>query len=606
MENFVGSPRVLFQCCYFLAFLLIFCVVLYKSIKRGYHLRSVLLMMTTISLFTVLGSRLFTVPVEDWITAINSHSQNFNNRSAIGGLFFGFLGLLVSQRIFGFGRFILNLYAWICPIALGIIKLGCFFNGCCYGIPSNGMWSVQYTKGTHAHFNHWSAGQIAPEALASLSVHPVQLYESVLLVLIGYLVWKTHKKWQKALSALLFGLSLFFMMRFGIEFFRDPTGSQFSTLYYAGLRSYQWSMLAYGMIAGSVLWFYESYKGSDWLRGRENSPFLHADFMYIVVISVCLYSFRNLFSTYELLVIWVKFFPAIVLSVYYLYTENRLKPYRMAISVVLVMPLFVFAQTIPTHKTAIKTYHRVDVGGSFGDFANTVRYNPQQGDCGTVYDSEDYRQTYNVGGLGYSYIKEKNNKSLRLGANVHGGMVKSTNLTNNNTEKDFVFGVNPFVTYDGKWLGGGVGFQLGSLRVNKHQFYDATNIEDAQKEYVFLPEVHARFGPKKYVDIDYNYGFLFPSPYPTIYHRSSIGSSFGLSPDYSLRYGYIWNLETSYLSLETLITKNMGVRLMYIFKEHYREHNTGPGLLEDEVGGKFLFSVNYRFGESIGQAKAKD
>jgi len=71
-------------------------MVIYKSIKRGYHLSSVLLVLTTISLFTVIGTRLFTIPFNEWLTAIKDETIIYNNRSAIGGLFFG---LIISQRI---------------------------------------------------------------------------------------------------------------------------------------------------------------------------------------------------------------------------------------------------------------------------------------------------------------------------------------------------------------------------------------------------------------------------------------------------------------------------------------------------------------------------
>jgi hypothetical protein len=143
---------------------------------------------------------------------------------------------------------------------------------------------------------------------------------------------------------------------------------------------------------------------------------------------------------------------------------------------------------------------------------------------------------------------------------------------------------------DGKWIGGGLGFQLGKLRINKDQKIDVSNIEDAKKDYNILPEFYFRVGPKKYVDIDYNYGFMMPSAYPTLYSRSSIGSGFGLSQDYSLRFGRIWNLETNYISAEALFTDKLGVNMMYIFKENNYQVQT------DEASGKFVLSLNYRFG----------
>ncbi|MBD0822707.1 prolipoprotein diacylglyceryl transferase [Aestuariibaculum marinum] len=590
MDITIENPRFYFKLFYLLAFVFIYAMVLYKSVKRKYHLRSVLLMLTTISLFTVLGSRLFTISIDHWLSVIQSPATEFNNRSAVGGLLFGLVGLVISQRVFGFNRPMLDLYAWLGPIALGIIKFGCLFNGCCYGVPSNAFWAVRYPVGTHAHFNQWSAGLIPSDMATTLSVHPVQLYESLILFVVGFIVCKTHKYWRKNFSAIVSGLVLFFFMRFGIEFFRDPSGSQFNDVYYYGLRWYQWSMLLYGVLASVILLIYERYLSIELIKGRQNSPFLHADFMYIILISLGLYTFKGLLSTYEIAVIWIKFLPAIVLSGYYLFTDNRLKRYRWITSLALVMPVYVFAQTIPTQKPVVKQYHRIDVGGSFGDFANEVRFNPQEGECGTTYDSQYFKQTYSVVGGGYSFITEKKKSKITYGANLSAGTIKSTNLSANTSESDFIFGVNPYFKVDGKWLGGGGGFQLGNLRVNKDETIDENNIGDAQKTYTILPEFYVRLGPKKYFDIDYNYGFMYPSAFPTLYSRVSIGSGFGLSDNYSLRYGHILNLDTGYISAEALITEQFGINIMYIFEEDYYLP------FDDNTSGKMVFSLNYRFG----------
>ena len=98
MDISVSHPELYFRAFYLCAFIFVFAIVIIYSIKRGYHLRSVLLMLTTISLLTILGSRLFTIPISDWITALTGDYTDFNNRSALGGLLFGMLGLFISQR----------------------------------------------------------------------------------------------------------------------------------------------------------------------------------------------------------------------------------------------------------------------------------------------------------------------------------------------------------------------------------------------------------------------------------------------------------------------------------------------------------------------------
>lgn len=594
MTVFVDNPQAFYHFFYLLAFIFMFSVVIYKSIKRDYHLRSVLLMLTTITLFTVIGSRLFTIPIEDWITAMNTSSAEYNNRSSIGGVLFGLVALIISQCIFRFKRPMLDLFAWLVPIAIGITKLGCLFNGCCYGLPFNGYWGVQYPVETHAHFNHWISGSIENDALLSLSLHPVQLYETIMLFIVGYIVWKTHKVWKRNVSAILFALFLLFTLRFGVEFFRDHTVSSFSTLFYWGVWSFQWGMLGLGLMLGGVLWFYEKGMKTEIIKAHKNSPFIHSELTFIIIISFLIYIFHKLLLSYELNAVWIMFIPANVLSFYYLFTETRLRNHRSLIYILLLAPFYVLAQTIPDQTPKIKQYKRIDIGSSFGTFVNEVAFNPQQtqNQCGTgtSYSYEYFKQAYQMVGVGYSQVTIKNNKTKTYGINLSGGNIKSTNLGTNDTESEFIFAINPYMKWDGKWIGGGLGFQLGKLRVNKNQTINVSNIEDAKKNYTILPEFYLRVGPKKYVDIDYNYGFIMPSAYPTLYSRSSIGSGFGLSQDYSLRYGRIWNLETNYISAEALITDDFGVNVMYIFKENNLHFQA------DEASGKFVISLNYRFG----------
>jgi len=440
-------------------------------------------------------------------------------------------------------------------------------------------------------FDQWFIGSIENDALLSLSVHPVQLYETLMLFFVGLVVWKTHKIWKKGISAILFSLALFFTLRFGIEFFRDHTVSQFSTTFYCGVWSYQWGMLGLGLLLGGFLWIYEKRIKLEFKVKQHNVLYINTQLIYIGFISILIYTFRNLLLPFEIGAVWILFIPSILLTFYCLFTESKLKNHRIVIGMLLLTPFYVLAQSVPDQKTKSEHYKRIDLGGSFGNFANEVAYDPRQTECGgTTYSSEYFKQVYQIGGVGYSQVDINNNKTYTYGVNLSGGTIKSTNLSTNESQSEFVYAVNPFLKMDGKWLGGGLGFQLGKLRVNKDETIEASNIDDAQKNYRILPEFYLRVGPRKYLDVDYNYGFMMPSAYPTLYSRSSIGSAFGLSQDYSFRYGHIWNLDTDYISAEALLTDNFGVNLMYIFKENNFEFQS------NEASGKFVMGLNYRFG----------
>jgi phosphatidylglycerol:prolipoprotein diacylglycerol transferase len=90
-------------------------------------------------------------------------------------------------------------------IALGLCfgRLGCFFNGCCFGRPSHLPWAMTFP------------GHSTP-------VHPTQLYESAgALAIFGvlYFVWRPRKRANGQVFAGL--LILYGILRFMLEFLRD-------------------------------------------------------------------------------------------------------------------------------------------------------------------------------------------------------------------------------------------------------------------------------------------------------------------------------------------------------------------------------------------------
>lgn len=94
------------------------------------------------------------------------------------------------------------------PLTFAISRIGCFFAGCCYGIPTTCFTSVLYTD---------------PESLAPLceSLHPTQLYSAFLEFLLFLFMYKIgQKKFKK--TGQLFGIyfALMSLERFTVDFLR--------------------------------------------------------------------------------------------------------------------------------------------------------------------------------------------------------------------------------------------------------------------------------------------------------------------------------------------------------------------------------------------------
>ena len=103
-------------------------------------------------------------------------------------------------------RAAIDLVAMSIPIPWVFAKIGCLFNGCCYGKASSLPWAITFPEGARG-------------APAGVPLHPTQIYE-ILVVLCIIVVFKKLKfdRWRGAM--LLWFLALYGTGRAATEFFR--------------------------------------------------------------------------------------------------------------------------------------------------------------------------------------------------------------------------------------------------------------------------------------------------------------------------------------------------------------------------------------------------
>ena len=185
-----------------------------------------------------------------------------------GGLVFygGFIGALVVAVVYiavtrlRLGQ-VLDVLAPGVAVGLGIGRVGCFLNGCCWGKPTDLPWGVSfpevaYTVGGTAHssptfMQHLYFGIVQKGWGASMPVHPTQLYAmaanwSIFLLLF---VFFPHRKAHGEVASLL--LFLYGIQRFVVEFFRGD-----KMPFALGLTLAQWTSLAslaVGLVAFIIL-----------------------------------------------------------------------------------------------------------------------------------------------------------------------------------------------------------------------------------------------------------------------------------------------------------------------------------------------------------------
>ncbi|AKJ64521.1 prolipoprotein diacylglyceryl transferase [Kiritimatiella glycovorans] len=161
-----------------------------------------------------------------------------------GGLFGGLAAswLIAKARHESFlklGDFIITAL----PLGHALGRVGCFLNGCCYGIPCRLPWAVRFPPDSHPD-----------EVWPGQSLHPVQLYESGWnLALYGALLFVYLRGVRPGRVA-----SLYFVFygtgRFLFEFLRGDPRLRWQLLTVA-----QWTSLAV-LAGGLILWWISSRK----------------------------------------------------------------------------------------------------------------------------------------------------------------------------------------------------------------------------------------------------------------------------------------------------------------------------------------------------------
>jgi len=102
-----------------------------------------------------------------------------------------------------------DMFAPTLGFGIGITRVGCFLNGCCYGTPCDLPWGVSYDPGS-----------IPYSVFGSQHLHPSQLYSSAYGLALGFFLhwmWK-RRAFTGQLVAILFMVEAVF--RFLIEYVR--------------------------------------------------------------------------------------------------------------------------------------------------------------------------------------------------------------------------------------------------------------------------------------------------------------------------------------------------------------------------------------------------
>jgi len=108
-------------------------------------------------------------------------------------------------------------------ISLGLVfgRIGCFLGGCCFGVPTDHRFGLSFPPFSPASESQWRAGLLEAPHLASLPVHPTQLYEAIgCLAITGFLSFWLLPRRRFEGQVLLSFVGLYAILRFVLEYWR--------------------------------------------------------------------------------------------------------------------------------------------------------------------------------------------------------------------------------------------------------------------------------------------------------------------------------------------------------------------------------------------------
>ena len=149
--------------------------------KSDLNLRKSLIVLGVSIVAFLIGARLLNILINLGLYIeypARIYSLNATGFSEYGGIVAAVIvGWIVAKRV---GLDIWKLGDRLAPnlgIGIAVMRVGCFLNGCCFGIETNLPWGVKFPMLSDAHLHQLSEGTTS--ILSVQPVHPTEIYELV-------------------------------------------------------------------------------------------------------------------------------------------------------------------------------------------------------------------------------------------------------------------------------------------------------------------------------------------------------------------------------------------------------------------------------------------
>lgn len=587
-----------FDFFYLLAFVFATVWMLWEGYKRKIHWVSWLLILAFSRLAFIIGTKIISYSASDWIfifTQFELPPTSF--KVIIGGFILGIGAFLFAIRLFRIPTGSLDALAIAVPFSIAIQRIGCFILGCCFGTVTDMPWGVQYGFGTIPHLHQFSEGLIQAHDVATFPIHPFQLYEALNGIFVGIFLLKYRNRVKSSGGLFLLSLGIWAFFRTGIEFFRDPYAHAMGGELILGMKVMQWMLLIFSATAFLVFCFRENNWKKEKVLSFSILPSQNSVWIMLIINVVLTWALRNWLSGTELLAMNLMLFPAIFLSAKYLFEVNIAPAHRWATIAMMVLPVFLMSQTWEQKEVKdsieTKSYDFFNLGFSSGSFYSETIFTPSgstSGGCGPVSDFQSFKNTYWNVGIGYGKSKPITNGVFTYGGNLSFGQYTESMVDSTIQNSYTLFAISPYVRYDWKWVGLGMGLHLGNnywSDIPENEISSSLTNTSAKKSPVY-PLAYMRIGPEQIAFIDGGIGNAFPSPFPGMRYEFAIGTGFGLPRGNKFRIGT--SGVGQFVQAQALIGPKWQGSLTYLWRNVYV-----TGFSEEMPNRQLFMGIQYRF-----------
>lgn len=382
-------------------------------------------------------------------------------KTILGGVLLGTLALLGGARFLRLDPRSADALAVALPVGLAVGRVGCLLAGCCFGHPTDLPWGAIYDPHSPAFRAQLDAGLIGSDAGESLPVHPTQLYEAGLALLVAGAVPRVRRRLRGQGSVLLAVLVMLMLGRITLESFRARDAAVV-----AGLTQIQWALAAAAIATALLLLIRER-------SIQRAAPHAHRASLLRPAVVACiapavLVAGGAFFAPLERLVLVLVAVPPVIAVL--LPLSHRIASRRQALAMPALVPCAALAMALQQTPDPERdgSYPRTEWGLGLSFATNRELEDRVVGsfinDCGDEIDvTEEFEVRRTVaGGSLYHTKRASPDRASTIRLRGFAGSERSTSRgTVANGESTTLGGLGTSATLDFRWVGVTAGVGAG-------------------------------------------------------------------------------------------------------------------------------------------------